>query len=294
MKWAIIHGRYINSLVFILLLALSLAGFANETEKGERKEPVEFPFRPGERFEFRVLYNSHITGNVKAGNAVLEVREQPARIDGRELMHFVGTVETIGVFNWFFRVENSYESYFDPETSKSLRFIEQVREGGYRRNYNVTFDYDNLKARSVRNASVTIRQTTEIPGQLQDLLSAFYYTRSFDLDSLEAGDAIGVDLFMHDTVYVSRVMYEGREQITTSMGTFNTLKFKPEVLEGPVFSQPYPMTIWISDDKNRIPIRIESGLVVGRARLEMSGFRRLRYPIESFVPDSGRRQEPGS
>ena len=289
MKWWKNHTLSVKLLAFALLLPLPFSGVAGETENGEAGSPAELPFRRGERFEFRAMYNSFITGNVTAGDAVLEVKEQPARVGGRPMVHFVGTVNTKGMFNWFYRVENSYESYFDPETLKPYRFSERVSEGSYRRNYDVTFDYENLKATGIRETTATTRKTTEIPGRVQDMLSAFYYTRSFDMENLEPGDAIGIDLFMHDTVYVSRVLYEGREQITTSMGTFNTLKFKPEVLEGPVFSQPYPMTIWVSDDKNRIPVRIESGLVVGRARLDLTAFRRLRYPIESFVPGSGRR-----
>ncbi len=289
MKWLINNILHINLLVFILLLTLPFAGFAKETEASKMKGPVEIPFRMGERFEYRVLYNSFVTGNVTAGDAVLEVKEQSARVGGQSLMHFVATVNTKGLFNLFFRVENRYESYFDQEARKPLRFAELVREGSYRRDYNVTFDHKNLKARSVRETTATTRETTEIPFQVQDILSAFYYMRSLGLESLEPGDAIGIDLFMHDTVYVSRVLFEGREQVTTSVGTFNTLKFKPEVLEGPIFSQPYPMTIWISDDKNRIPVRIESGLVVGRARLDLTGFRRLRYPLESYVPATGRR-----
>ena len=281
------HNIYL--FVFILLLTFPNGIFAGENEESVVSGSTELPFRLGERFEFRAMYNSYVTGNVTAGNAVLEVREQQARVEGRPVVHFVATVNTTGMFNWFYKVENKYESYFDQETRKPLRFTERVREGGYRRNYDVTFDYENRKARSIRETTATTRETTEIPGQVQDMLSAFYYTRSFNIETLEPGDAIGIDLFMHDTLYVSRILFEGREQITTSMGTFNTLKFKPEVLEGPVFSQPYPMTIWISDDKNRIPVRIESGLVVGRARLDLTGFRRLRYPIESFVPASGRR-----
>jgi len=289
MKWRTLHKLSLHLPALALLFLLPFAGLAGEKENGDASPSAELPFRMGERFEFRAMYNSFVTGNVTAGNAVLEVKEQHARVGGRPMVHFVGSVNTKGMFNWFYRVENSYESYFDPETLKPYRFSERVSEGSYRRNYDVTFDHENQKARGVREATETTRKTTEIPERVQDMLSAFYYTRSFDMDSLEPGDAIGLDLFMHDTVYVSRILFEGREQITTSMGTFNTLKFKPEVLEGPIFSQPYPMTIWISDDKNRIPVRIESGLVVGRARLDLTGFRRLRYPMESFVPGSGRR-----
>ncbi len=275
--------------LFLVAGAVSLTALPDPPGIPDSAASAEIPFRIGERFEFRAMYNSFVTGNVNAGEAVLEVREQAGNAGNQSVIQFVGAVNTTGLFNRFYRVENRYESHYDHEARKPLRFSEQVREGSYRRNYDVSFDYETMQARSVREATETTRETTEIPVQVQDMLSAFYYARSFDMDTLQPGDAIGIDLFMHDTVYVSRILYEGREQITTSMGTFNTLKFRPEVLEGPVFSQPYPMTIWISDDKNRMPVRIESGLVVGRARLDLTGFRRLRYPVESFVTGSRRR-----
>jgi hypothetical protein len=118
---------------------------------------------------------------------------------------------------------------------------------------------------------------------VQDLVSAFYYLRTYNYDSAQVGDVYDVSFFLDDTVYVSRVMFDGREEITTKVGTFRTLRFKPQVLTGDVFSQPYPMTLWISDDKNKIPVLAQSGIIVGSVKMELTDYTGLKHPLTSRI-----------
>ncbi len=234
-------------------------------------------FQRGERLMFRAAYNSRLTGNIYAGEATLEIKPNTLTKDGRSIMHIVGTAKTTGLFNLFFRVENRYDSYLDELSMSPHRFTRNIREGRYRRNDDVTFN-------NVKNLAFSNRDTIPIPPYVQDIISAFYYARTFSMDSVEVGDAFYVDFHLSDSVYVTRILFEGFEQVRTSLGTFNTMKFKPQVQEGTVFDQPYPMTLWISDDDNKIPILIESGLVVGSVRLELVQFGGLKNTIRSFVP----------
>lgn len=263
----------IPSWVFLLtLMPLSGQLAANE------RQVDNTAFRKGELFVFHAMYYSRVTGNVTAGDASLRILPETVMIDGEPTMKVVGKANTQGIFNWFFKVENRYESYIHEEHIAPKRFYKNVREGRHRRNEDVVFDHRVGQA-------VSTDTVISIPPYVQDIISAYYYARTFDMEDLTAGDSFEVDFYHSDSVYVTRIMYEGKEQITTQLGTFNTLKFKPQVLEGAVFSQPYPMTLWISDDKNKMPIRAESGLVLGRARLDLAEFGGLQNPISSFVPD---------
>lgn len=234
-------------------------------------------FKKGERFLFRAMYHSRFTGNVNAGDASLTIKPETVVMDGEPTMKIVGRANTNSFFSMFFRVENEYMSWFHEENLAPVRFTKNIREGRSRRNADVRFLPDPGQVIS----SDTI---IEAPPFVQDIISAYYFARTFDMEGVQPGDAFEVSFYHGDEVYVSRILFEGREQITTSLGTFNTLRFKPEVLEGKVFSQPYPMTLWVSDDKNKIPIRAESGLVVGRARLDLVQFGGLKNMITSFVP----------
>ncbi len=266
-------SKYIS--IYIILTMTMLVTVDVMASSGRQVDNTAFD--RGELLVFRAMYNSRLTGNVVAGDATLEVQHGNALVGGRPTMHIVGTVQSRGLFNLFFKVENRYDSYIDERSMSPRRFSRQIREGRYRRIEDVTFDHNQGLAISNRGA-------TPIPPYVQDIISAFYYARTFDLTDVKPGDTFEVDFHLSDSVYVSRILFEGRELITTRLGTFKTLKFKPQVQEGAVFGQPYPMTLWISDDKNKVPILVESGLVVGSVRLELTEFRGLRNPITSFVP----------
>jgi hypothetical protein len=82
-------------------------------------------------------------------------------------------------------------------------------------------------------------------------------------------------------VYISVIQYLGKEVVKTKAGKFRCLKFKPMVATGKVFSNPYPMTLWVTDDKNRLPILVESAVSVGSVKAELISFSGLANPTEA-------------
>lgn len=261
------------SLAILLLLGLvSPRGLAAQPLRKVENNA----FQQGERMVYRAAYNSLITGNVTAGEATLEVLPGNRTIGDRKTMHIRSIAQTKGLFNLFFRVVNRYESYIDAESIAPWTFIRSVREKNYSKDQNVEFD-------QYRNIASSNTATVEVVPYVQDIISAFYYARTFNYDNVQPGDSFEVDFFLDDSVYVTRIVFDGRERIRTRAGTFNTLRFKPMVLEGSVFNQPYPMTLWISDDENKIPVLLESGLVVGNVRLELTAYEGLRNPLTSRI-----------
>lgn len=258
-------------------LLLTNLGLQAASENKDDRAVENTAFRRGERLLFRAAYNSRLTGNIYAGEASLEIMPANHTENGRSIMHVVGKANTTGLFNFFFKVENRYDSYIDEQSMAPIRFSRNIREGRYRREDDVIFDWQKNMAYSSRDTIVT-------PPFVQDMISSIYFARTFSMESVEPGDAFYLDFHLSDSVYVSRIVFEGYEQIKTSLGVFNTLKFKPQVMEGTWFNQPYPMTLWISDDDNKIPLLVESGLVVGSVRLELIQFGGLRNTIRSFVP----------
>lgn len=118
-----------------------------------------------------------------------------------------------------------------------------------------------------------------------DIFSAFYYCRTLDFSNLHLGERFPVDFLLDDSIYVSLIEFAGREEVKTDIGTFRCLKFKPMVATGKVFSQPYPMDIWVSDDQNRIPILAKSAVIVGSVKLELMEYTGLANPVTSLVKD---------
>jgi hypothetical protein len=262
-------GLFLPILLFSIMSAAQASG-------QELRRVENTAFSPGEKLVFRAYYTSTFTGNVTAGEASLEILQTPQNIGGRTTMPVIGLMRTRGLFNLFFKVNNRFETYIDRSAIAPLLFIRRVEEGKYRKSQDVMFNHFDKVA-------ISNTGTVPIPAYVQDIISAFYFARTYQFENPKVGDEFNVDFFLDDSVFVTRIVFDGYERINTRLGTFNTLRFKPMVLKGKVFSQPYPMTLWISDDKNRVPLMVESGLVVGSVRLELSEYQGLKNPLTSKI-----------
>lgn len=265
-----------NSLLKHFLFAIPVIMLV-ATVSGQGLRKIEnTAFQRGEKITYRVFYDSYLTGNVHAGEASLEIRKENEVIGGRNTMNIVGLGRTKGAFNFFFKVVNRYETYIDEDAIVPLLFIRRINEGGYRKSQDVVFNQQE-------NLAISNTATVSVVENVQDLISSFYYLRTYDYADAKIGDVYDVSFFLDDTVYVSRVMFDGREEVTTRVGTFKTLRFKPQVLTGEVFGQPYPMTLWISDDKNKIPVLAQSGIIVGSVKMELTNYQGLKNPLSSKI-----------
>ncbi|MBW6491611.1 MAG: DUF3108 domain-containing protein [Lentimicrobium sp.] len=233
-------------------------------------------FARGEKLTFRVYYQSFVTGKVTAGEARLEVKDKPVTQNGRSTYHIVGTGESKGAFNLFFKVNDRFETFIDDQALIPWYFIRRTREGGYKKDDEVTFHQNNGIAVS-RNA------VKKIPENAQDILSVFYYARTLDITGVQPNESFPLSFFLDDSLYVSKIVFLGREQVKTSLGTFNCLKFKPMVIKGDVFAEPYPMVLWITDDKNRLPVMVSSAVIVGSVKMELISYEGLKNTLSSLV-----------
>ena len=118
---------------------------------------------------------------------------------------------------------------------------------------------------------------------MQDVISTVYYARNIDFDKYKAEDKIPFSMFIDNEVYDLYIRYLGKEVIKTRYGKFNAHKFKPLLIKGTIFEGGEKMTVWVSDDANHIPLRIESPISVGSVKVDMMGYRNLRFPLTSMI-----------
>jgi len=233
-------------------------------------------FIRGEKLKYRAYYDSFVTGKVTAGYATLEVKFEDKKIDNRSTYHIIGEGKSKGAFNFFFKVNDKFESYMDEDYLVPWTFLRNTNEGGFIVEDEVRFNQYSGNFSS-RKANKKMKSGTH------DVLSAFYYCRTLDFSNLKLGERFPVNFMLDDSVYVSRIEFAGREEVITDLGTFRCLKFKPMVATGKVFSQPYPMDIWITDDQNRIPVLAKSAVVVGSVKLELMEYKGLANPVSSLI-----------
>jgi len=232
-------------------------------------------FIRGEKLKFRAYYDSYVTGKVTAGIATLEVGQDKSLVNGRAVYHLIGEGHSKGAFNWVFKVDDRFESWVDEEYLLPWNFTRRTHEGGY--NYS-----DDVKFNQYSGTFSSSRANKKIPPGTLDILSAFYFARTLDFGSVKPGDNFPISFMLDDSVYVSRIQFAGREEVETDLGHFRCLRFKPMVATGNVFSQPYPMDLWITDDKNHIPVLVRSAVIVGSVKLELIKYQGLANPVTTL------------
>lgn len=231
-------------------------------------------FKSGEWLRYKMSYS----GFLRAGTAVLELNEK--ELNGKKVFYSKGTGWTSGMIKWFFEVNDLYESYFDKDIVKPYLFKRKIDEGGYKKNRIITFNYDSKRAYV---QDFTEQKDTSVAfTNVQDMMSSFYFLRNIDAKKLGKGDEVKLDIFMDSQIYPFKLRFLGKEVLKTNFGKVHTLIFRPIVQSGRVFKEQESVTIWITDDANKIPIKMEASLRVGSLIAELEGYRGLANPFQSF------------
>ena len=235
--------------------------------------PLRDSFKAGEWFEFRVNYLFF-----NASYASLETQNDT--INGIPVLHAKGYGKTIGLARLFFKVEDYYESYFNPKTGEPLRFIRNTYEGGYTKNVQIDFDHE-LKIAHVNNKKSKEKNDFKIKPRVQDMLSAFYYLRNyFPKEEIKINESFNINMFFDNENYEFKLKLLGVEDVKTKFGIVECLKFRPIVQSGRVFREKESLTIWITNDKNHVPIRIQADIAVGAVKIDLENFKNLKHPFK--------------
>jgi hypothetical protein len=236
----------------------------------------ENAYTTGEWFKMRIHY-----GLVTAGYATLEIKE--ATKNNKKVHHVVGKGWTTGMTKLFFKVEDNYESYFDKETGKPYQFVRKINEGGYTKNQEGFFNQVNNTV-LVKDYKHKTETTATIPEEVQDIVSSFYYLRNHPkIDKLKNGESIAIDMFFDGETTKFKLKFLGREDISTKFGHVSCMIFRPYVQAGRVFKEEESLTVWISDDDNKIPIRVKASLAVGSLKADIDAYKGLKNSFKIKV-----------
>jgi hypothetical protein len=242
--------------------------FLINTSFSQEKIPV---FKTGESLRYKMSYSGFLT----AGTALLELKE--TELNGKKVFHSVGTGWTSGMIKWFFKVNDNYQSYFNKDTIKPYLFKRKIDEGGYKKHRITSFNYTSKKAYI---QDFTMQKATSVPFlNVQDMLSSFYYLRNKEVKNMKVGDEIAIDMFMDSQVYPFKLRFLGKEKIKTKFGKVKTLIFRPLVQSGRIFKAQESVTLWITDDANKIPLKIKAELSVGSLQADLDEYRGLANPF---------------
>ena len=263
----------------LFTLAVLLSGFGIKAL--DQLQNIENnAFTTGEKLTFKLYYSSFMTGNVTAGIMTSEINKKKYLVRGDTTLYVKVVGETKGAFNWFFKVHDVYQTFIDEKLLVPRYFRQRIKEGDYEASRDVHFFHEKGKAYYINNKN-NHSDTVPIGYNVQDLISAIYYARTFNADTLKINDRISIPFFLDDSVYNTQLKYVGKESVKTSLGTVRCLKFNPSVLTGGVFKEDNKLIVYISDDKNHLPVLAESEVMVGKVKIELIKYSGLKNAFSS-------------
>ncbi|WP_194972433.1 DUF3108 domain-containing protein [Aquiflexum lacus] len=231
-------------------------------------------FQNGEELTFKVSYMFF-----DAAEAKMVVNPQISSINSRPTYKIDVFGQTLGVFK-LFKVNDNWGSYLDTAKMIPHQSYRHIEEGRYRKHEKVIFDHNNKNAHvrlyDRENENLVETKDYNIPSNVQDIVSGFYFLRTMDLKKLRKGDTVTLTGFFDKEIYNLKLIYGGKESVSTNIGTFDTFVFSPIMPKNKLFRGERPVTVWISDDKNKIPLKIKAKLMVGSLDMEITEVSGLR------------------
>ncbi|MCS5491635.1 DUF3108 domain-containing protein [Algoriphagus limi] len=235
-----------------------------------------YPFTYGEELEFEVSY-----GWFNLADATMKIGKKPETIN--EKTHFKIDVygKTKGAATIFGRVNDNWGSIWELESKLPSVSYRHIEEGKYRKHEKVFFDQQKKKAKmqlfDKENKFLKEEKEYSLPGKVQDIVSGFYYLRTLDLSNLQVGDTVEILGFFDKEIYNIKLIYEGQERIDTEIGEKDTFIFSPQIPKNRLFRGDFPVTVWVTQDQNKIPVKIKANLFLGSLNLELKSASGLRY-----------------
>lgn len=256
----------------IILLHLKIILFSINIIFSQNLVTQYEPFKAGESLEYRVHY-----GIFNASYASLKLSNEG--LDPNTLIAS-GYGKTIGLARLFFKVEDYYSSFFNSINVNPIIFKRNIYEGGYTKDLEVYFDANDNKA-TVNNLKEETVVQVETKENVQDLISSLYYLRkNFSSEKIKIGEFFTINMFYDSKNRELSLKYLGKEIINTKFGKIECLKLMPVTNRSRIFKGEGSITLYLSNDKNKIPIRIQADLLVGSIKADLDQFSGIANPLK--------------
>lgn len=238
-------------------------------------------FQHGEKLTYKIYYNWNFVW-LAAGEVTFQA------FDEGKQYHYQAKGKTYSSYEWFFTVKDEYDSWVDKNTLLPNYSERSVNEGDYHIFEKISFNQPGRKMtvwRSKKRGETETKTEHNVQDCVHDVLSSLYHLRNVDFANKKAGAEEPFRIFMDQEEFPLKMRYLGKDdkKKVHGMGRYKTMKFEPQLIAGNVFKDDAKMSVWVSDDQNRIPIMIESPVSVGSVKMVLKEYKGLKYPFEAKV-----------
>ena len=266
--------------VFSILMILVILNQI-DAQNDCKEKPLNF--QPGEKLGYTVSYNWFVIWT-EVGEVNFSVSQ--AKIGNNPCYHLLGTGRTYPGWDVFFRVRDRYESWVNTQNVKPVYFRRKVREGGFEIDIQYLFNRKKSYALSscVVNRKPEEKDTLSITDSTFDVMSILYYARTLDYSMFKPEDVIPVTILLDRQLENLYFRYKGIEHIKIrKLGEFECIKLSVMLVAGSVFKGGENLTVWITNDRNRIPVFVETPIIVGSVKVRLQAYDNLKYPLDSKI-----------
>lgn len=231
--------------------------------------------QPGELLTYKVTY-----GFLTVGEAKITTNEALHTVDNISCYKIDITGKTTGALGWVAKVDDKWGAYLNTTDLLPIKSYRIVRENNYKRD---ELSYFNHKKKSIRyqrynhkTAKFESPEYFSFTSTVRDLIGGYYYLRQIDYTKLAIGDTVHIAGFFENEFYDFDILYKGKESIKTQFGKIRAIKLVPVMPNNKVFDGENSITLWISDDENRIPLKAEANMFIGKAGCDIIGYDNLK------------------
>lgn len=260
--------KRINITLLILLFASIFFAF-KQIEPNRVVNNKSFSF--GEKVEYRVHY-----GFINAAEARVEISKNPSTVNGKPCYKITAFGRTVGPFDLISRVRDTWRSYVDTAAILPQMFERNIQENKYRKEETVLFNHVKDSAVSTIKGEV---KSYNVPNNIHDIVSGYFFLRTLNFDRIAEGEVIEVPTFFDGDVYKLRVRYVGKDVIKTKFGKIRVLRLNPLIPDNKLFKGEGAMRLWVSDDPNKVPIKVQVELVIGSLEMDIKSYKGLKTEL---------------
>lgn len=267
----------------LFLLLLILTSFTGDKNDSLFPPVRNISFRTGEELNYRVNF-----GIFTVGHATTRVEPKIFHINSRPCYKVDAFGATSGMVAWVTKVRDQWGAYLDTTALVTHVSYRKIREGRYRKDELITYNHEKREAEvKVLDEKTNLYGSPKVyktPTHVRDMVAGFMYLRVIDFAKYKTGDTLAISGFFEDTAYEMKIMYQGRESVTTKVGKIPCLKLVPVMPDNKVFDGENSITCWISDDRNKIPVKIQAKMFIGSTGIELTSFKGLRNQLRILQP----------
>jgi hypothetical protein len=239
-------------------------------------------FRNNEELYYEVYYNLGPIW-VAAGDVTFRVEDNKFQNQG--CYKFTGNGQTFKSYDWIFKVRDKFESLVDTISFRPLKYLRDTKEGS-NATYNLNY-FNNTKNVAYtfykKNHNEFVKDTIGITSCTYDVMTMIYYARTIDYTAYKPNEIIPISIFLDAKVFNKQyIRYLGKAVLKTAIGTFNCIKFSPKLIAGTIFKEGDEMIVWVTDDKNKIPLLVETPIVVGSIQTKIKSIKGERHKLNKI------------